>query len=59
MAFADADAIEARWTDDVLAYAGADTRPLFVREYSAHRNRKAGVRFDREATRGRATTVGS
>lgn len=45
-AFAEADRLLARWSEEVLAHAGPDTRPGFVRRYWKRRNREAGVRFE-------------
>jgi dipeptidase len=44
-AFSQADRLLAQWTEDVLAEAGPDTRPGFVRRYWNRRNREAGLRF--------------
>ncbi len=45
-AFEQAAKLEARWTADVLATAGVDTRPRFVQRYWAKRNAWAQLRFD-------------
>jgi secernin len=44
-AFAEGDQLLARWTDDVLAHTGADTRPRYVQRYAAKLNAMAGMRF--------------
>lgn len=42
-AFAEADALEARWTAELTALTVPDTRPGYVRRYWAKRNRWAGI----------------
>ena len=43
VAFAEYESILERWTADVLAYLGTDTRPFYVRRYWSKRNRQAGL----------------
>jgi secernin len=44
-AFDKAQRLLARWTEDVLAHSGADTRPRFVQRYWAKRNARARLQF--------------
>jgi secernin len=44
-AFAEADQLLANWTQDVLAHAGEDTLPGFVRRHWKKQNARAGIRF--------------
>jgi hypothetical protein len=44
-ALAEGDRLLARWTEAVLAHAGADTRPGFVRRLWKKYNARAGIRF--------------
>ncbi len=46
VAFAEYEATLERWTADVLAYLGRDTRGFFVRRYWAKRNRRAGLKLE-------------
>ncbi len=54
VAFAEYDATLERWTADVLAYLGRDTRPFFVRHYWAKRNRRAGLTLEAESPSARS-----
>jgi secernin len=45
-AFAEGDRLLSRWTEDVLAHSGRDTRPGFVQRYTARLNATAGMRFE-------------
>ena len=49
-AFAVGDELLVQWTQDVLAHAGADRRPGFVRRHWHKQNVKAGLRFSMPAT---------
>ncbi len=49
-ALAEAARLEMKWTRQVVACAGTDTRPGFVRRYWARRNAQAGLQLSDIAT---------